>query len=238
MHVEWISESSFGWLGQAEGAGPSVAAVPGINRLTTSDLAALKRAADELHVSVDALAAIISHESGFDPHIVNQIGATGLIQFIPSTAISLGTTVQELRKMSFQQQLPYVIKFYKSRCSGLSIGDLYLCTFCFNLIGKPDSTVAAREGEPGVGPCHNSASEDTVYRQNKSLDFNKDGVITAGDIRSVVESKIQRAPNRIPIDESVPPEGTVRKKSGLSWFLGGAIAAGAAVLAWKQGVFV
>jgi len=242
MQIEWISDSKIEWLGEPQSTDPSsVAAVPGISKLSPSDLAALKRAADELRVPVDSLAAIMSIESVFDPHIVNaDSGATGLIQFIPSTAIMLGTTVQDLRKMTFQQQLPYVVKFYKRNgCTGLpGVGDLYLCTFCPSLRRAADSEIVARQGEPSKSPCHSSASEDTVYRQNSGLDANKDGVITAGDVRRKVEGIIDRSPGRIQIDETVPPEGVASsKRSGFNWFIGGAIAAGAAVLAWKQGVF-
>lgn len=52
-------------------------------------------------------------ESGLNPRVQNTLGATGLIQFMPLTAKSLGTTTQELRKMSAIDQLLFVEKFYK-----------------------------------------------------------------------------------------------------------------------------
>jgi hypothetical protein len=62
------------------------------------------------------LANVIYFETArsFDPSITNSIGATGLIQFTKSTARSLGTTTEELGKMSSLEQLDYVEKYFKS----------------------------------------------------------------------------------------------------------------------------
>ena len=166
----------FSWL--AAPAEASIARVPGIERLSESDLAALFRAANELEVSPDALAAIMSQESGFQPGIRNKkTGATGLIQFMPRTAEVMGTSTDALAGMTFQQQLPFVVKFYKAeKCKGLGAGGLYLCTFCPKLKQAPADVIIAHIDESAPGPCHPTASQSTVYAQNKILDVNKDGV--------------------------------------------------------------
>lgn len=56
--------------------------------------------ADKLEMNPDDLMGIMAFESWLDPSTVNSIGATGLIQFLPSTAKELGTTTDELVKMS------------------------------------------------------------------------------------------------------------------------------------------
>lgn len=48
---------------------------------------------------------VMQGESRFDPTIQNSIGATGLFQFVPSTAQGLGVTTDQIRNMSPAQQV-------------------------------------------------------------------------------------------------------------------------------------
>lgn len=209
------------WLGDI---GDSVAAVSGIDRLSSNDLFALKVVADEIDVPIDSLVTIMSLESGFDPQARNaSTGATGVIQFIPSTARMLGTTVDDLFQMSFQQQLPYVAKFYENnRCTGPGFedpGELYVCTFCPAIKGKPEDFVVGEEGVTDVvSPCATSASMDTVYRQNRGLDVDGDGVLTAGNVRDKARRRLSEATGRIPI---IPTKKKRKKASPLPVVLGG-----------------
>lgn len=62
-----------------------------MKKLTDSEASALYFAADKLGVVADDLAALINFESAFNPLAKNKItGARGLIQFLHSTARSLG----------------------------------------------------------------------------------------------------------------------------------------------------
>ncbi len=88
--------------------------------LKQSDAKLIEDTANYFGFRAEHLANLINFESGgtFNPAIQNSIGATGLIQFIPSTAISLGTTTYALQKMSFPQQMEYVKKYiYKNYVS-------------------------------------------------------------------------------------------------------------------------
>lgn len=49
----------------------------------------------------------------FDPSVVNGIGATGLIQFMPETARGLGTSTAALSRMSRVEQMKYVEKYFE-----------------------------------------------------------------------------------------------------------------------------
>ena len=137
----------------------------------------LNKVADSLGVKSNDLLAIMKLESGVDPSRVNPMsGATGLIQFIPSTAAWLGTSVEELRKMSAVEQLDYVYKYFKmiGIKPGMSVGDLYLAVFYPAALGHDDDHVI-------------SANGGKVYSQNKVLDTDRDGNLTVGDVKKSVE---------------------------------------------------
>ena len=104
-------------------------------------------------------------------------GATGLIQFTPKTAEGLGTSTDDLSKMSRSEQLEYVDKHFETNLKGRlgdeggDISDLYMSVLFPVAVGKPDDFVlfgkGAMEGYTG-----------TAYEQNIGLDANKDGSIT------------------------------------------------------------
>ena len=91
------------------------------------------------------LANLINMESSFNPQAVNsKSGASGLIQFMPSTARDYGTTVQKLRKMTAQQQWPYITKYLKSKPKRWSLAsDVYMSVFYPWGMGKPPNTSLA-----------------------------------------------------------------------------------------------
>ncbi|NBR61962.1 MAG: hypothetical protein EBT86_10030 [Actinobacteria bacterium] len=138
----------------------------------------LQKVANSLGIDKAHLIAIMKAESGMDPAAVNEFSrATGLIQFMPKTAIALGTNVDELKKMSAVEQLDYVYRYYKmvGIKPGMDLGDLYMATFMPAHVGKPDNYILATKGSK-------------IYQQNASLDKDRDGVITVGDVKSRAES--------------------------------------------------
>lgn len=177
---------------------PTVIDVPGISKLTDAELTAAMRAAERGLIPLDCLATIISRESGWDPSSTNDdSGATGLIQFIPSTAEALGTSTRALRRMSVVRQLDYVAKFYQ-RQAGLGTAgecaDYAMRTFCPAAAGAPDDELL------GVGPdaplafdrsaespCGSSYGK--VYDQNSGLAEGRP-LLTVGDVRAGVRNTI------------------------------------------------
>jgi hypothetical protein len=102
-------------------------------------------------------------------------GATGLIQFMPRTARSLGTDTAALQLMTNVQQLDYVEKYLapfrgKMKC----LADVYLAVFFPIAIGKPDNWVLQAAG----------LSAETVARFNPLYDLNRDGQLTVGEIKA------------------------------------------------------
>lgn len=137
--------------------------------------------ADTLEVNPDYLMACIAWESGetFSANIKNKAGsgATGLIQFMPTTARGLGTTTTELAKMSAEDQLNYVYKYFRPFKGRLNnLGDVYMAILWPRGVGKPDSYVVFDGG--------------IAYRQNAGLDVNKDGDVTRGECLSKVKAKL------------------------------------------------
>jgi len=105
----------------------------------------------------------------FSHTIVNSIGATGLIQFLKSTAIGLGTTAAALRQMTNIQQLDYVYKYLRPHASKFnSFEDVYCAIFYPVAIGKPDTYVI---------------TSDSVARANPLFDTNRDLDISKLEIR-------------------------------------------------------
>jgi len=138
------------------------------------------KVASALGISSGNLMAIMRQESGVDPQARNKMsGATGLIQFMPKTAITLGTTTDELYKMDGVQQLDYVYKYFKMTGVGDgSLGELYTAVFMPKYVGYPKDTVLGQKGAAGFS--------GKVYAQNSGLDRNRDGVITKADIEKSV----------------------------------------------------
>lgn len=84
-------------------------------KLSPANARSIVNAARQIGADPKDLAALISFETGgsFRPNTRNAIDATGLIQFTKKTAISLGTTVDALSLMTFDQQMEYVIRYFE-----------------------------------------------------------------------------------------------------------------------------
>lgn len=122
----------------------------------------------------------IGWETGrtFSPSVINKAGsgATGLIQFMPDTAEKLGTTTSALAKMTAEDQLNYVWKYfapYKGKLK--TLGDIYAAILWPRGVGKPDDYV-----------YWDKASRPTTYRQNSGIDMDKNGAITKGEATAKV----------------------------------------------------
>jgi hypothetical protein len=140
----------------------------------------------DLDIPVDYLMACIAWESGrtFRPDMKNMAGsgATGLIQFMPKTARALGTTTESLAKMSAEDQLFYVHKYFAPYRGKLkTLEDVYMAILWPAAIGKPYDYV-----------LFNRLSKPTTYRQNAGLDYNKDGNITKWEACAKVRAELDR----------------------------------------------
>jgi hypothetical protein len=127
------------------------------------------------------LLRVMASESGLRSNALNASGgATGLIQFMPSTARALGTTTEALRAMTPEDQLDYVEKYFKANNGGRaldSVGALYTATFWPSGVGKKaDDAIVSRDSP--------DATARTGYTQNAALDVDGDGKITKKDLET------------------------------------------------------
>lgn len=143
--------------------------------------------AKKYNVPEDYLYAVMGFETGgtFSPSITNKAGsgATGLIQFMPETAKGLGTSTDQLAKMTRSQQLKYVDKYFSGTLNkGASLSDVYMSVLLPAAVGKPDSAVLFGPG--GILPG--------AYAQNAGLDLNKDGKVTKAEATKKVEAYLPK----------------------------------------------
>jgi hypothetical protein len=155
-------------------------------------LAEVDRVAQRFGFNPNALLGLMASESGINPQARNTNGgATGLIQFMPSTARGLGTTTDHLITLTRAQQMPWVEKYfepYASNLAGASAGKLYAYVF---LPGRAHRDVLTSRGE-------------NYYNQNVGLDMNRDGAITISDLdQRVAKSASSRG---IDLSSSSVPE--------------------------------
>lgn len=109
----------------------------------------LEGAALEADLDPAKMKRIIGAESGGRGDARNaQSGATGILQFMPSIAKSLGTSTEALAKMTPSEQLPFAIKYFKER--GIDADspaeDYAMAVAAPNFIGKPKDTVVYPKG--------------------------------------------------------------------------------------------
>ncbi len=144
-------------------------------------LAKVKEVATYLLINPDWLMFVMYFETAhtMSDHIQNRIKATGLIQFMPATAIGLGTTVDALKEMSNVDQMDYVQKFLaRFRGQYHNFVDLYCAVFWPAAVGKPDTYTIT---------SHIVAVENPVF------DLNHDGQITKAEIRAALIKQIPTA---------------------------------------------
>ncbi len=144
----------------------------------------VRNISDKLNIDPNWLMYIMNFETAntMDHQITNQIsGATGLIQFMPSTAARLGTSTADLVQMSNVEQLDSVYAYLRPyRDKMKSMVDTYLAVFFPAAIGKPDEYILQTS----------KLSAGLIARQNPVFDLTKDGMITKNEIEARMLSSV------------------------------------------------
>lgn len=151
--------------------------VKGNANVTDEFIKAVEKMAERLESKPEYFLAAMSFETGgtFSPAIQNAIGATGLIQFLKPTAKGLGTTTDELKKMSAVKQLEYVEKYFAGFKG--KVGNV-IAVYTAILSGSP------KKAEDVLFKAGTAA-----YKMNP-LDWNKDGKITAAEATTIVGARL------------------------------------------------
>ncbi len=148
--------------------------------------------AESAGLNPQAVLAVINHESGGKPGVTNkQTGKhAGLIQFSQETWESLAREAgtpdlswEEMRKMSAEEQLPYVMMYYNRLGLGPDndAGDYAMATFMPAYWNKPDDFVLGlKDSTEKIG----GLSMGKVWAQNPGL--RNGNTITVGDVRRSV----------------------------------------------------
>ena len=123
---------------------------------------------------------VMHNESRFLPDAVNPYsGATGLIQFMPGTAKWLGTSANDLKAMTREQQLDWVLKYYQKWKKAGKVArnstDLALITFYPYAVNQPD--------DYKIGSEKSLERAKIISQQNPGLDIDKDGCISVLDYK-------------------------------------------------------
>ena len=173
-------------------------AVQGLERTSAAFRRKLVQIASELDLDAGCLAAVIAFETGgtFRADIENRAGsgAVGLIQFLPASARSLGTTTAELARMTALEQLDYVRAWFARTDRKIeTCTDHYLAVFAPSFIGRPDDAVIFE-------------SPSDAYRKNAGLDLNRDGAITVGEVSAAFHAVLQEADTREPVTVTAAPD--------------------------------
>ncbi len=137
--------------------------------------------ANKHNMDANWLMVVMNFETAgtFSPSVRNPLSdAIGLIQFMPVTAVDLGTTTAELAAMSNIEQLDYVDRYYGKvilRQGTIdNVAEAYLAVFYPVAISWDMQTVFPQR----------------VYRQNTVFDLNKDGQITKQEIINRILSTV------------------------------------------------
>ncbi|MEH3116548.1 MAG: lytic transglycosylase [Methylorubrum populi] len=139
--------------------------------------------ASNLKCDPSHLMAAMAFETGerFKANTRNSVsGATGLIQFMPSTAKALGTTTDKLAQMTELDQLDYVETYLKPYTGKMgTVSDVYMTILYPAAVGKDAAHVLFAEGSK-------------AYGQNRGLDVNRDGTVTKAEAAAKVYAKLIR----------------------------------------------
>jgi hypothetical protein len=167
----------------ATGSAPPTTKIAWGAKVSAAFKAKVIKISGNLGVDPNYLMAAMAFESGetFSASVKNAAsGATGLIQFMPSTATSLGTSTSALAAMTPENQLDYVEKYftpYKNKLNSLE--NVYMAILWPAAIGKPNNYVLF-------------SSPSVAYQQNKGLDADKDGNVTKAEASAKVRAELMK----------------------------------------------
>lgn len=163
----------------------SITGVRGNPNVTPEFLRSVEGMSQRLGAQPEHIMAAMSFETGgeFSSDVRNpRSSATGLIQFMDSTAQGMGTTTADLARMTPTEQLTYVERYFEPHRGHLgSLESVYTSI----LAGHPAS---------GDTPLF-TEGQGRSYAPNRELDVNHNGVITAAEATAHVRARMGTGSN-------------------------------------------
>lgn len=128
--------------------------VPSIGRLfyPVSSASAIEQAASDYGVDPDLIAAVIKSESNWDSSALSSVGATGLMQVMPSTA-------QDLAARGIVDSSVYDPSNLTDPTTNIEYGTAYLAQLLKNT-GSTEEAIAAYNAGPGATTSWKSTASD------------------------------------------------------------------------------
>lgn len=157
-------------------AAAAPAPTPGLGTGGNASINALTGVAQRLGINPEHLLAVAFKESSLNPAAVNSLsGASGLIQFLPSTARGLGTTAEAIRGMTPEQQAPFIERYLRQAGVGpnSTLEQVYAAVFAGNA-SKAGRVLYSRGSK--------------AYADNAGLDLDKNGEITSMEAANAAAS--------------------------------------------------
>lgn len=163
-----------------------------------SFIADVEEISKKIGVPPNYMMAVFKYETDntFDPAIKNYAGSggTGLIQCMARwCAKPLGLTMDEIANMTPNEQLEKVVYPYFAG----SAGKLHTLEDTYQRVFYPDAI--------GKGPDYVIKLDRKGYQQNRGMDANKDGKITAYEVAAPVREIYLNAPIIEAVQSSVQP---------------------------------
>lgn len=159
----------------------------------------LIQVAGELGMNPRDLLLVMYVESGLNPHIPNlrEGGAYGLIQMTDSTLHGMGLNRKDIINSTASEQLDYVKRYVQAQANFIghpfhSATEYYHANFFPLTLKRWHGTdPEANRDVVVVSSKAKSSTERQAYTHNSGLDFNRDGIITVGDLSDYLMSKAQ-----------------------------------------------
>ncbi|MDO9152338.1 MAG: transglycosylase SLT domain-containing protein [Paludibacter sp.] len=138
----------------------------------------------KLSIDPDWLMVVMYAESRLNEKALNANGgASGLIQFMPSTVKPWRVTTEYLRSLSNVEQLDYVYKYFQGYAGKIkSVFDLYKVTFFPIMLGKASDWILQST----------TLTAATVANANKIIDLNGDKKITVAEFEQYVAKYLKK----------------------------------------------
>ena len=180
----------------------TILAMPGLEKWSPMDRAALLDVARQTGLPVDSLVLVLYSESRLDPTSLNPLPAAGLNQLTTGARMPGYTTADAIRsivKMSVSDQLKRIVLPFManiaSKAPGANPGLLYMWNFLPAVARASEDRVIARSGDSSFLIGSSGLTLGQIFHGNPGFAHGKD-FFTVGDVYESIASSARKANGR------------------------------------------